>query len=308
VSKLPFSAAGGLLFAVSLLCTAGVSAQEIDFSGDWRPIYHEDGPERRPGPDLGDYAGLPINEAARFRADSYSPERIVGVTENNCRQHGADYSMRGLANFRIMRELDPVTQQAVAFHTRIAFHAMERTIYLDGRPHPGPQAAHTWQGFSTGEWKGNQLAIATTHLKESYHRRNGIASGPNRSFTERWVRHADVLTVVTIVDDPEMLTERLVRSQSWMLDPGQRINGSPCEYGGELPVDIGVVHSYLPGTNPFLTEYADRWGMPRKATRGGAETMYPEFRLTMGQPEARPEKCTLYCRCMNDGDLCPDKP
>ncbi len=303
-----FSAACGLLFLAASGCITTAQAQEIDFSGEWRPVYHEDGPERIPGPDLGDYAGIPINEAARLRADSYSPERIVAVTENNCRQHGGDYSMRGLANLRVMLELDPVTQQAVAFHTRIGFHTMDRTIYLDGRPHPGPQAAHTWQGFSTAVWKVNQLEITTTHLKENYHRRNGIPSGPNRTFTERWVRHGDVLTVVTIVDDPEMLTERFVRSQSWVLDPGQRVIANPCEYGGELPTEPGVVPAYLPGTNPFLNEYADRWGLPRSGVRGGAATMYPDFRQTMEKPATQPEKCTLYCKCMNDGAICPDGP
>ncbi len=298
----------GLLFAAALSVASSASAQEIDFTGEWRPIYHEDGPERIPGPDLGDYAGFPINDAARLRADSYDPERIVVVSENGCRQHSGDYSMRGLANLRIMRELDPVTQQAVAFHTRIGFHTMDRTIWLDGRAHPGPQAAHTWQGFSTAEWKGNQLAITTTHLKENYHRRNGIPSGPNRTFTERWVRHGDVLTVITIVDDPEMMTERFVRSQSWILDPGQHVLANPCEYGSEVPAEPGTVPHYLPGTNPFLTEFADRYGLPRSGPRGGAETMYPEFRLKMEKPATTPEKCTLYCRCMNDGAVCPDGP
>jgi hypothetical protein len=300
--------ARGLLFAAALSFVTGASAQVIDFTGEWRSLYHEDGPERIPGPDLGDYAGFPINDAARLRADSYNPERIVVVTENGCRQHSADYSMRGLSNLRIMRELDPVTQQAVAFRTRMAFHTMERTIWLDNRPHPGPQAAHTWQGFSTGTWTGNQLSIRTTHLKENYHKRNGIASGPNRTFTERWVRHGNILTVVTIVDDPEFMTERFVRSQNWLLDPGQRVLANPCEYGGEVPAELGTVPHFMPGTNPFLNEWADRYGLPRRAARGGAETMYPEFRLNMGKPATTPEKCTLYCRCMNDGDVCPESP
>ena len=42
-----------------------VFAQDIDFSGGWVPIFHEDGPERLPGPELMDYLGLPINDQAR---------------------------------------------------------------------------------------------------------------------------------------------------------------------------------------------------------------------------------------------------
>ena len=37
----------------------------------------------------------------------------------------------------------------------------------------------------------------------------------------------------------------------------------------------------LPGKNPFLNEFADRYGVPFEATRGGAETMYPEYRKKM---------------------------
>jgi len=120
------------------------------------------------------------------------------------------------------------------------------------------------------------------------------------------VRHGDVLTVVTIVDDPEMLTERFVRSQSWVLDPGQHVVANPCEYGGESTYPVGTVPAYLPGTNPFVNEFADRWGLPRSGPRGGAATMYPEFRLKMEKPATSPEKCTLYCKCMNDVDACPD--
>jgi glyoxylase-like metal-dependent hydrolase (beta-lactamase superfamily II) len=37
----------------------------------------------------------------------------------------------------------------------------------------------------------------------------------------------------------------------------------------------------LPGDNAFLTEFAKREKLPFAPTRGGAETMYPEYRLTM---------------------------
>ena len=39
---------------------------QVDFTGEWAPLYHEDGPERLPGPELGDYTELPINAAARM--------------------------------------------------------------------------------------------------------------------------------------------------------------------------------------------------------------------------------------------------
>ena len=218
---------------LALACAAGepAQAQEIFFGGQWVPIYHEDGPERLPGPELADYAGLPINDAARLRGDSYDGDRISAVMEYQCRQHASDYGMRGLANMRIDVDFDRQTERMTALHTRINFHDAQRTIYLDGRPHPSPDAPHSWGGFSTGVWNGNMLTITTTHLKAYYIRRNGIPASDKRTATEHWIRHGDLMTVVTIIDDPVFLTEKLVRSQSWALDPGQRMGSNWCDYG-----------------------------------------------------------------------------
>ena len=35
---------------------------QIDLSGEWNPVFHEDQPERIPGPEIGDYLGLPITD------------------------------------------------------------------------------------------------------------------------------------------------------------------------------------------------------------------------------------------------------
>src|SRR6516165_7112183 len=125
---------------IVVLVAAPVFGQ-VDFSGEWSPLYHEDAPERLPGPELGDYTELPINAAARMRADSWDADRISVVEQYQCRPHGSDYSMRGLGNLRVWREIDQTTQKPVAVHThRRAWHSA-RTICLDGRPHPPEYAA-----------------------------------------------------------------------------------------------------------------------------------------------------------------------
>jgi hypothetical protein len=44
--------------------------------------------------------------------------------------------------------------------------------------------------------------------------------------------------------------------------------------------------------------------LPLDATRGGAETMYPEYRKKMGPPHAKaPDRCERYCTC-NGGFFC----
>jgi hypothetical protein len=292
----------------SLALAGALHAQQADFSGQWVPIFHEDGPERLPGPELGDYSGIPLNEAARLRGDSYDSSRPSVVMEYACRMHGGDYSMRGLSNMRIDTEFDPVTQRAVAIHTRMGNTNMARTIWLDGRPHPSRFAAHTWQGFATGSWDGAMLNISTTHLKQGYMRRNGLPSSADRSFTEHWTRHGEYLTVITLTDDPVFLTERLVRSQSWVFDGGQRIGNYPCEYVPETPAPRGTVPAYQPGTNPYLQEFAERYRLPQNGVRGGADTLYPEFRSKAGKPAGAANHCTFFCTCMNQGSACPETP
>ena len=284
-----------LLWSVRLFAQA-------DFSGEWAPLFHEDNPERLPGPELGDYMGIPINDAARLRGDSYDADRISVVTEYQCRPHGGDYSMRGLSNMRIDPIVDPTTQRLVAIHTRMNFQEMERTIWLDGRLHPSDMAPHTWQGFSTGTWDANMLNGYTTHLKENYLRRNGLPRSDKATFTEHWVRHGNFLTITTVITDPVFLTEPMVRSQNWVFDPGQRLGRDICEYVPEVPAAPGAVPAHLPGTNPFLHEVADWYGVPYEATRGGTETLYPEYK--MPKAAQRPEKCTRYCECGNAAKGC----
>jgi hypothetical protein len=287
-----------VLVALFLAMPAVPALAQVDFSGAWASLYHEDLPERLPGPELGDYMGLPINDAARLRGDSYDADRISIVPEYQCRPHGGDYQMRGLSNMRIDPVLDPVTQQLVAWHTRMGFQEMERTIWMDGRSHPDDMAPHTWSGFSTGTWQNNMLNVRTTHLKENYMRRNGIPRSVNATFTEHWMRHGNYLTVTTVITDPAFLTEPLVRSQTWVLDPGQRMGRDICEYADEVPRERkDYVPNHLPGTNPFLHEVADWYGLPYEATRGGAATLYPEYRSKMPKPEKPKLVCERYCNC-----------
>ena len=153
-----------ILGALLVIATPLAVFAQSDFVGSWAPLYHEDHPERIPGPELGDYLGIPLNEAGRLRADSYDADRLSVVQEYQCRPHAGDYMMRGLANMRVDAILDPLTQRMTAIHLRMNFQEMERTIYLDGRPHPSANAAHTWSGFSTGTWQDNVLNAFTSHL------------------------------------------------------------------------------------------------------------------------------------------------
>ena len=105
---------------------------QVDFSGEWAPRFWEDQPERVPGPELGDYLGIPISDAARLRAESWDAS-IQTLPEWQCRPHSADYIWRGPSPLTISKEVDPVSREIVAFHAQW-LRSVDRAVYLDGRP------------------------------------------------------------------------------------------------------------------------------------------------------------------------------
>ena len=253
-----------------------------DLTGEWAPRFHEDQPERIPGPEIGDYLGLPINDAARLRGDSWDAS-LLTLPEHQCKPHPADYGPRGPANLRFWRDIDTATQQTIAYHTHISWQAPERTIWMDGREHPPEYAPHTWQGFSTGKWDGDILTVTTTHLKIGWIRRNGIPRSEKATVVEHMIRNGDYLTWMVVVNDPVYLTEPFVRTTDFVLDLNQQIAPYPCESVVEVDRPMGKVPHHLPGTNTFLTEFSTKYKLPPQAVRGGAETMYPEYRTKIAQ-------------------------
>src|SRR5713101_2625591 len=129
-----------LIAALVIVLLSMPAFAQVDPSGEWAPRFHEDQPERVPGPELGDYLGLPINDAARLRGDSWDAS-LLTLPAWQCRPHSADYIWRGPSNLRISKEVDPVTRQIKAWHAEW-LRSVDRPIYMDGRPHPPEYAAH----------------------------------------------------------------------------------------------------------------------------------------------------------------------
>jgi hypothetical protein len=267
------------MILAALVAFAAPARAQVDFSGEWAPRFWEDQPERAPGPELGDYAGIPISDAARMRGDTWDAA-IQALPEWQCRPHSADYIWRGPSNLRISKEVDPVSRDTIAFHAEW-LRSVDRTVYLDGRPHPPADALHTWAGFSTARWVGDILEVTVTHLKEGYLRRNGLPRSDKATVKEYWIRHGDYLTVAAIVHDPVYLTEPFIRTTDYELNLRQQVPPYPCSVVQETDRAKGVVPHFQPGANPFLTEYAARHRLPLDAARGGAATMYPDFMQKM---------------------------
>jgi len=278
--------------AALMLATAAPVAAQVNLVGYWNPLYDEDWLERIPGPNVGDYAGLPISDAARKRADTWDAS-LLTLPEHQCKPHPSTYGFRGVGLLRIWEERDPASQQLITINTHIQWQEQRREIWMDGRPHPSEFEPHTWQGFSTGRFDGDALVVRTTHLKAGWIRRNGLPLSDRATMTERFFRHDDGLTHVTIVEDPVYLTEPFVRSNGFMLLPNGYMEPYPCRPADEVVRQFGEVPHHREGESEHLREYADKHGLPFEATRGGAETALPEYMLKLpSMPQSRLQKAS----------------
>jgi hypothetical protein len=271
--RAPVVAACAALLQAGLLTCAFA---EVDLTGEWAGLRHEDQEERGPGPEIGDFTGLPINEAGRRRAQSWDAS-LLTVPEHQCSPHPANYgAMHG--NLRIWKEVDRESQRTVAWHLLHESYNRFRTVWMDGRPRPSEDHRHTWQGFSTGRWVGNTLEITTTHMKESRIRRNGVEHSDEAVLVEFLARHDGILTFISILSDPHSLEEPYIHTRNFVLDVAQVMRPYPCRGAVEIVRPAGVIPHHLPGENPFIELFQQRHGIPREAALGGAETTYPEYR------------------------------
>ena len=252
-----------------------------DIAGEWNLTNNEE--DTTAQPPLGDYLGIPFNAAGRMRSDT-TAESIWGTPEYQCRPHSAPHQWRGLGGARILKEQDPLTREVRAYHIQF-MRSLDWPVFMDGRPHPPAWAPHSWTGFSTGQWIGNTLKITTTHLKDGYLKRGGPQTSDLFTMTDYLTRHDEILTIVTVVDDPVYQDEPYVESTTYTIDLTSNVametcNGSSfAENGG---TDRHHVPHFLPGQNTALTEWLkkDDW-IPVEPTRGGVKTIYPEYRSTL---------------------------
>ena len=122
----PWPIALGPLLAVLLLAgTASAQGQveaanaamrqEMDLTGNWANRLHEDWVERAPGPYIGDYTGLPINDEARAIADAYQVS-MQNMPERQCILYTSQYIVMGPQNLRVEAERDPIGGNVIAWH------------------------------------------------------------------------------------------------------------------------------------------------------------------------------------------------
>ena len=120
---------------VIILCGSRPASAQVDFSGIWMPLMHEDSVERAAGPDLADYLGLPINDAGRLRGEAWDAS-ILTMEEHTCKPHPSTYGFRGVGNLWITTSADPATYALTSINTHIQWMEQKRVIWMDGRSSP----------------------------------------------------------------------------------------------------------------------------------------------------------------------------
>ncbi len=124
------SLTSGQRLGAIIIFTSCPAVAQIDLGGEWAATFHED-LQHRGGVRLGDYTGLPLNESGWRKAQSWD-ESARSTFERQCIPHVVTYAMRGPANIRFSKIVDPVSGELQAY-SLLGSYGGPRTIWMDGR-------------------------------------------------------------------------------------------------------------------------------------------------------------------------------
>lgn len=260
---------------------SGISEKRVgfEFEGSWNQVPTED---NSTDPIPVDYMGLPLNDAARAIALDYS-ESQLSMVERQCEGWSNPYLFQGPFGLKIWSDFDPLKGSLVSYTIGAWEDKPAFVIWMDDRPEPSQYAEHLRGGITRGHWENGTLVTVTTHMKEGWVRKNGPPMSDMATMTLRFTRHADILLMTGIIEDPYYLTEPLVYTRNFQLS-NQQISpvAPPC-----VPTYEGSGASEVPhvlwGNKPkeFMEELTRKYGVPREAVMGYSETLYPEYHQKM---------------------------
>ena len=287
-----------LVIALALVVTAVPAHAQVELSGFYAIRMYEDYIERGPGSFLGDFTGMALSDEGRAKALLYM-SNLPSTVERQCLAQSpwvAQYRPLGL---RIWNEVD-ASGRIIAWVLAGNFLRDTIRIWMDGRPHPSANAWHPSSGFTTGTWAGDTLVARTTHVKTAWIRRGvGIPASDQSTFTVFITRHDNLLTLITVQEDPIYLTEPHIVSRVWEFDPRAATGQlrDVCTIFSEIPSleDTGGVPHYLPGQNPEEDYMVKAYNLPKDAAMGYGHTLYPEYRKTIRGKYTPPAACGQYC-------------
>jgi hypothetical protein len=213
------------------------AAAPIDLTGTWVAVVTEDWRWRMRTPPKGDYASLPLTDAAVKVANAWDPARDAAAGEQ-CRGYGAPAVMRLPGRVRIAWENDTTLKVDTEAGTQT-----RRFLFVPTQQSSAP----SWQGTSIAGWQfaggrrsgssgGGSLRVVTKNLRTGYLRKNGVPYSADVRLTEFYNVVTDAtsgdtwLFVTTMVEDPQYLSvPRYVTSSHFKKTDAATWNPTPCE-------------------------------------------------------------------------------
>ena len=194
----------------------------IDLTGYWVSVVTEDWRYRMITAPKGDHPGIPLNGEGNRVANAWDPAKDEAAGEP-CKAYGAVGVMRAPGRLHVTWESDDSLKVETEAGT-------QSRLFLFGAA-PAVSGAASWQGTSVAQWesagargrgrggppRGGSLKVVTTHMRPGYLLKNGVPYGDNAVLTEYFSRtlepNGDSWLIVThIVEDPQYLTQPLIRS------------------------------------------------------------------------------------------------
>jgi hypothetical protein len=190
----------------------------VDLVGYWVSVVTEDWRYRMVTPKKGDHPSVPLNAEGVRVADAWDPVKDEAAGEQ-CRAYGAAGVMRAPGRIHITWQDDNTL--------KVETEAGTQTRLLGFAPPAADASAPAWQGSSAASWEfaggrrgrgqGGDLKVVTTRMRPGYLQKNGVPYGANAALTEYFARTIESngdswLILTAIVEDPQYLTGRFVRS------------------------------------------------------------------------------------------------
>ena len=285
-----------LLLCGTMLYTSSVLAQ-VDLSGDW--ALESDTIDAGAGRLADDFAGVPVNAQGRAASLAWTEDERQEL-HRQCEPWSPDYIITGLWGGRFTAVRDRFGSVTGWNVTISVYDRLPMTIWTDGRPPPSPQALHTYSGYTIGKWEGDTLVTMTTHLKDNFLERNGIASSDQETYQMFMTPHGDQMAITGVLRDPVYLSAPWVIAATLRrrVDMGAAVNNDVLYC---MPAELEAVsdgyHSAteLPNAVQSLKMYeTEHYNIPLDAVMGGPQTEYPEFRERILSEGYKPP--TAYCQ------------
>lgn len=193
------------------------AAAPVDLTGSWVSVVTEDWRFRMVTPKKSDHPSIPLNAEGVRVAAAWDPAKDEAAGEQ-CRAYGAAGVMRVPGRLRVTWQDDNTMKVETEAGTQT------RLLRFGGSADSG---APDWQGSSAASWElaggrggrgqGGNLKVVTTRMRPGYLQKNGVPYGANAVLTEYFARTVEAngdswLVLTAIVEDPQYLTGRFVRS------------------------------------------------------------------------------------------------